>query len=206
MIFGYQNNQDQTDDTQDDTQMPGSVVTSTTSGQSTPTSDDASQAVSPTDEDAVNSAIDAIAADPLADQPTTYGQTDDAVGLSDDMSSSDDYVTNLAGESEESAEEPTLETNESMQPTSQDAAVPDELLALKQQALGELSPLVDHLEQTPEEKFRTTMMLIQSTDNQALLKEAYAAAQAISDDKMRAQALLDVVNEINYFTQQKHDA
>ncbi len=79
----------------------------------------------------------------------------------------------------------------------------DELLALKQQALGELTPLVDHLDQSPEEKFRTTMMMLQSTDNQALLKDAYAAAQAITDDKTRAQALLDIINEINYFTQQK---
>lgn len=85
------------------------------------------------------------------------------------------------------------------------AASPDAeaLLTLKKQALGELTPLVDHLEQTPEEKFRTTMMMIQSTDNQALIKEAFAAAQAIPDDKARAQALLDVINEINYFTQQK---
>lgn len=83
------------------------------------------------------------------------------------------------------------------------AAGSDELLELKQQALSQLSPLVGQLEQSPEEKFRTTMMLIQSTDNQSLLKEAYDAAQAIPDEKTRAQALLDVVNEINYFTQQK---
>jgi hypothetical protein len=83
--------------------------------------------------------------------------------------------------------------------------VPDDLLELKQQALGDLGPLVDHLDQTPEEKFRTTMMLIQSTDNSTLIKDAYAAAQAITDDKIRAQALLDVVNEINYFTQQPEE-
>lgn len=77
------------------------------------------------------------------------------------------------------------------------------LLSLKQQALQELTPLVDHLEQTPLEKFRTTMMLIQASDNQALLKDAYEAAQKIEDDKIRAQALLDVINEINYFTQPK---
>jgi hypothetical protein len=76
------------------------------------------------------------------------------------------------------------------------------LLDLKQQAISQLSPLVSHLEQSPEEKFRTTMMLIQSTDNSALLPDAYNAAQAIQDEKARAQALLDVVNEINYFTQQ----
>jgi hypothetical protein len=82
----------------------------------------------------------------------------------------------------------------------------DDLLTLKQQALQQLSPLVGHLDQTPEEKFRTTMMLIQASDNQTLLKDAYAAAQAITDQKTRAQALLDVVNEINYFTQQHQDA
>jgi hypothetical protein len=75
---------------------------------------------------------------------------------------------------------------------------------LKQQALQQLSPLVDKLEQTPEEKFRTTMMLIQASDNQDLLKTAYEAANQISDEKARAQALLDVVNEINYFSQQNN--
>ena len=79
----------------------------------------------------------------------------------------------------------------------------DELLELKQKALNDLGPLVDHLDQTPEEKFRTTMMLIQSTDNESLIKEAYAAATSISEEKVRAQALLDVVNEINYFTHKK---
>ncbi len=33
----------------------------------------------------------------------------------------------------------------------------DDLLSLKQQALQHLSPLVGQLDQTPEEKFRTTM-------------------------------------------------
>ena len=77
----------------------------------------------------------------------------------------------------------------------------DDLLTIKQRAITDLTPLVDQLDQTPEEKYRTTMMMIQSTDNSALIKEAYAAAQAITDDKVRAQALLDIVNEINYFTQ-----
>lgn len=79
----------------------------------------------------------------------------------------------------------------------------DDLLSLKQRALNELTPLVGHLDQTPEERFRTTMMMIQSADNQSLIKDAYTAAQQIDDDKVRAQALLDVVNEINYFTQKK---
>jgi hypothetical protein len=79
----------------------------------------------------------------------------------------------------------------------------DNLLHLKQQAIRNLEPLVTHLEQTPEEKFKTTMMLIQASDNPALVKDAYEAAQKITDEKARAQALIDVVNEINYFTQHK---
>jgi hypothetical protein len=76
------------------------------------------------------------------------------------------------------------------------------LIKIKQQALTNLAPLVDHLDQTPEEKFKTTMMLIQASDNADLVPEAYDAANKITDEKVRAQALLDVVNEINYFTQQ----
>lgn len=77
----------------------------------------------------------------------------------------------------------------------------NDLASLKHQALAQLTPLVGHLDQTPEEKFRTTMMMIQAADDQTLIKDAYDAAQAIQDEKVRAQALLDVINEINYFSQ-----
>lgn len=89
--------------------------------------------------------------------------------------------------------------------TNTPASKPDDLLELKEEALHSLQPLVGHLDQTPEEKFKTTMMLIQATDNSSLVKEAYEAANRISDEKARAQALLDVVNEINYFTQHQPD-
>ena len=86
-------------------------------------------------------------------------------------------------------------------PTPAMSNTPDDLINIKQEALQSLKPLVGHLEQTPEEKFRTTMMMIQASDDQSLIPEAFEAAKGISDEKMRAQALLDVVNEINYFTQ-----
>lgn len=79
---------------------------------------------------------------------------------------------------------------------------PHELIDIKQKALSELSPLIDQLDQSPEEKFRTIMMMIQASDDQTLVKAAYKAAHAIKDEKTHAQALLDIVNEINYFTQQ----
>lgn len=77
----------------------------------------------------------------------------------------------------------------------------DDLLSMKQAALQQLNPLVNHLDQNPEEKFRTVMMMIQATDDHTKLGEAFEAAKQIPEDKARAQALLDVINEINYFTQ-----
>lgn len=76
----------------------------------------------------------------------------------------------------------------------------DELLAIKKEALQNLMPLVDKLDQPPDEKFKTIMMLLQASDNPDLVKSAYDTASKISNEKEQAQALLDVVNEINYFT------
>ena len=75
-----------------------------------------------------------------------------------------------------------------------------ELIEIKQHALGELAPLIDQLNLNPEEKFRTIMMVIQASDDESMVKAAYAAAHSIKDEKARAQALLDIINEVNYFT------
>ena len=101
-------------------------------------------------------------------------------------------------------DQPTQVESPAPTPSGRDmaAAVPEELISIKQEALQQLLPLVSHLDQSPEEKFRITMMMIQANDNQGLIPQAYDAAKAITDEKARAQALLDVVNEINYFTSQ----
>jgi hypothetical protein len=75
------------------------------------------------------------------------------------------------------------------------------LADMKQDALTHLEPLTDHLGGTPEETFRATMMMIQANDNHTLLEKALEAAKNIEDDKTRAQAMLDIINEINYFSQ-----
>ena len=80
-------------------------------------------------------------------------------------------------------------------------SISDQLLDIKNQALAQLTPMVNNLDQKPEDRFRTIMMMIQASDNQELIKDAYAAAGQITEPKDRAQALLDIVNEINYFTQ-----
>lgn len=78
----------------------------------------------------------------------------------------------------------------------------DELDQIKRDALAQLSPIVSELDQVPEEKYRTLMMLIQASDDQTLIKAAYEAANRIDDKKVRAEALLNIVNEINYFAGQ----
>lgn len=77
----------------------------------------------------------------------------------------------------------------------------DKLAEMKRDALEHLAPLADQIEGTPEETFRTTMMMIQANDNHLLLEKALVAAKKIEDDKARAQAMLDIINEINYFSQ-----
>src|SRR5205085_2381883 len=125
-----------------------------------------------------------------------------ATGSSDTGSSNTSFFTPGATADETA-------TDGSSEASSSEASVPtptvdeSDLNSIKQQALEHLSPLVKHLELSPEEKFRTTMMMLQATDNPGLIKEVFEAALAITDEKTRAQALLDVVNEINYFNQQK---
>ncbi len=91
------------------------------------------------------------------------------------------------------------------EPESTSNAADSELVDLRHQALQELSPLVDKLDQPAEERFRTLMMMVQATDNQSLLPKVYEAAKKIDDEQARAQALLDVINEVNYFTHPKDE-
>lgn len=116
-----------------------------------------------------------------------------------DSSFTDDTPANSYSQNEFNSPAPS--TDQSAAPPPSNSAS-DPLLGIKQQALQQLSPLVSHLDQTPEEKFRTTMMMIQAADDQSLIAQAYESANQITDEKARAQALLDIVNEINYFTQQ----
>lgn len=80
-----------------------------------------------------------------------------------------------------------------------------ELFDIKQAALKQLRPLVQHLDQSPEERFETILMMLRSSDDATLVQAAFEAAQAIEDEKRKADALLDVVNEVNYLTRPQSD-
>ncbi len=82
----------------------------------------------------------------------------------------------------------------------------EELNSLKKQALEQLSPLLGNLDLPPEQKFDTYMEVIRASDDKNLVQPAFEAAKAIVDEDKKAQALLDVVNEVNYLTQDHKDS
>lgn len=75
-----------------------------------------------------------------------------------------------------------------------------ELDSVKNSALEQLRPLIEKLDLEPADKFDKYLMMLRASDDPALIKPAFDAAQAISGEKEKAQALLDIINEINYIT------
>ena len=76
----------------------------------------------------------------------------------------------------------------------------DDLAPIKNEAINELRPLVDKLNLQPEEKFDTYLLLLRSTDDRTLIAPAHTAAQSITDEARKAQALLDIIKEIDYLS------
>ena len=72
-------------------------------------------------------------------------------------------------------------------------------------ALQDLRPLIDKLSVSNEEKFDIYLLLLRSSDDNTLIEPAYEAARNIEDETKRANALLDVIKEIDYF-KSKHVA
>lgn len=81
-----------------------------------------------------------------------------------------------------------------------DSADTSDLEDIKKNALSELRPLVDKLNIPAEELFDTYLLLLRSTDDAALIGPAHKAAKAITDEARRAQALLDIIKEIDYLS------
>lgn len=77
----------------------------------------------------------------------------------------------------------------------------DDLNGVKQEALSELRPLVDKLNIPAEEKFDTYLLLLRSTDDKTLIEPAHETAKLIEDESRRAQALLDIIKEIDFLSQ-----
>ena len=80
------------------------------------------------------------------------------------------------------------------------AVIDSDLDTIKQTALNELRPLIGKLNVSPEEKFDTYLLLLRSTDDKDLIAPAHEAAVSIVDEARRAQALLDIIKEIDYLS------
>lgn len=74
----------------------------------------------------------------------------------------------------------------------------EDLESIKKTALQELRPLVDKLNLSAEEKFDIYLLLLRSTDDTTLIAPAHTTAQQIEDEAKRAQALLDIIKEIDF--------
>lgn len=75
-----------------------------------------------------------------------------------------------------------------------------DLDGIKKDALLELRPLLDKLNLAPEEKFDIYLLLLRNTDDKTLIAPAHTTAQEIADETRRAQALLDIIKEIDYLS------
>jgi len=133
-------------------------------------------------------------------------QADSASGLQFEETS---VPTATATASAPVVEEPvTPPSDEPIMPTLDSPVIPTpaapanngNLDSIKSDALQELRPLVDKLNVSPEEKFDTYFLLLRSTDDTSLVGPAHAAAQAITDETRKAQALLDIIKEIDYLS------
>lgn len=97
---------------------------------------------------------------------------------------------------------PAIEPPAVVPPTVAASVMPtDDLSGLKQEALAELRPLVDKLNVPAEEKFDTYLLLLRSTDDKSLIEPAHETAKLIEDEARRAQALLDIIKEIDFLSQ-----
>jgi hypothetical protein len=71
---------------------------------------------------------------------------------------------------------------------------------VKVEAINELRPLMDKLVLPAEEKFDLYLLIIRSTDDKTLIAPAHEAAKLIADETRRANALVDIIKEIDYLT------
>lgn len=93
-----------------------------------------------------------------------------------------------------------LVNNPQAKPVAPSPIAETNLEELKRETIAELRPLVDKLNIDPADKFDALLLMIRTTDDGSLLVDAHKTAMQIADDSRRAQALLDVIKEIDFFS------
>lgn len=148
--------------------------------------------------------------DPMA--ITGLENTDPPKDSSDNQTNSSSSVTsdnstNTSDNSEDTNETKSkTELSSEIKPAYADTSVeqsstaPNDLEDLKKNAIMDLRPIMDKLSSPPDEMFNLYLLLIRSTDDKSLIQPAYDTAKKITDETVRAQALLDVIKEIDYLS------
>ena len=161
--------------------------------------------------------------------PATTDEAEPVVDLNQELEAMNQQISASVADAEDTANatstveapvEPIAETEESVaEPTAIEAPIAEAPTApametsvnimnepngnslddLRQKALRDLRPIVDKVELNDEESFDVLLLLIRETDDESLLPRAYEAARQIQDEARRAQALLDVIKETDYF-------
>lgn len=86
--------------------------------------------------------------------------------------------------------------NDDQQQSGDNAAA--KLEDIRKQALEALVPMADELDETPERKFEILMTAARFSDKTELLESALKAALSLPDSAPKAEALIDLVNEVNF--------
>lgn len=150
--------------------------------------------VLPDDPTAVEPAAEPIIATPGAANPTSA--EDEAAALLAGFP----VATEAPVEEAAAVEAPIAPVLEPLSSTDTAAQGSVELDSIKSQALTELRPLIGQVELPAEERFDAYLMLLRSTDDPSLVAPAHSAAQEIADEKRKAEALLEIIKEIDYLS------
>jgi hypothetical protein len=81
-----------------------------------------------------------------------------------------------------------------------------DLESLQRKAIEVLAPLVDQIDGAPENRFEILIMAARSSNDGALLNQALQVAQEIESPAAKANAVLDVLNEVNYLLSRKEQS
>lgn len=69
---------------------------------------------------------------------------------------------------------------------------------IRRRAVEALVPVIDSVEGGADKRFELLMNAVRASDNASLLEKTLATAEAIEDPSMKAEALVDVINETSY--------
>jgi hypothetical protein len=201
MMFGHHNDDDQKP--QDSGEAPAELADAVAEAENQAGSQPEEQPAAPNAADGAAAQSDSSAPpEPPADDQTANSQDQTwqhpGTPLNDDQEQISDIISPAGG----FPKRPTYQYPKGSPIANEPADKPAnrELTDVRSHALEELEPLLEKLDLPPEERFLTILMIIQNSNNEELIKKAYEAAHAIKDDAIRARALYDIVNEVNYFT------